>query len=131
MTLEIRPYRAEDRDGLIALVLPIQRDEFGLAITADDQPDLVDVPGFFARGASAFWVASDGAQLVGSAGLVDLGAGMAALRKMFVHAGYRGAPHRLGQRLLDVVVTAARARGVHALSLGPSEHLVAAHRFDE
>jgi N-acetylglutamate synthase-like GNAT family acetyltransferase len=128
--IDIRHYRPEDRDDLIALVLPIQRDEFGLAITAAEQPDL-DVANYFKGGASSFWIASDGARLVGSVGLLDIGDGMAALRKMFVHADYRGQAHGLAQRLLETLLAAARAGGIVEVLLGTTERFVAAHRFYE
>jgi N-acetylglutamate synthase-like GNAT family acetyltransferase len=128
--VDIRRYRPEDREGLIGLVLPIQRDEFGVAITAEEQPDF-DVPGFFRGGASGFWIASDGERVLGSVGLLDIGDGVAVLRKMFVHADYRGKQHGLAQRLLDTVFDAARASGVAEVLLSTHERFLAAHRFYE
>jgi GNAT superfamily N-acetyltransferase len=128
--IDIRRYRPEDHEGLIALVLPIQRDEFGLAITAAEQPDLA-VPDYFKGGASGFWIASDGARVVGSIGLLDIGGGMAALRKMFVHTDYRGKSHGLAQRLLETLLAEARAGGIVEVLLGTTERFLAAHRFYE
>lgn len=39
----IRPYRPGDADAVVGVILPIQREEFGVAITAADQPDLADI----------------------------------------------------------------------------------------
>lgn len=36
--------------------MTIQREEFGIPITAEDQPDLMDTAGFFRSGAGNFWV---------------------------------------------------------------------------
>jgi hypothetical protein len=36
-----------DRDDVLAFVVAIQRGEFGIEITAEDQPDLADVAGFY------------------------------------------------------------------------------------
>lgn len=35
--------------GVVSLILPIQRDEFGIAITLEDQPDLLDIRGFYLK----------------------------------------------------------------------------------
>lgn len=127
----IRRWRADDGAALVELILPIQREEFGLAITAEDQPDLADVRGFYGGGCGGFWVADAAGRIVGSIGLKDLGGGLGAIRKMFVAAGWRGREKGVGQRLLDGVLAQARAGGLAALYLGTAEALVAAHRFYE
>ncbi|HEU4408948.1 MAG TPA: GNAT family N-acetyltransferase [Polyangiaceae bacterium] len=129
--IEIRPYRPEDRAGLIALVSPIQREEFGVPITPEEQPDLVAVEDFFGRGASRFWVALDGATVVGAIGLLDAGEGLGVVRKMFVAAPYRGRGSGLAQRLFDALLERARERGLRALYLGSTARMQAAHRFYE
>ncbi len=69
---DIRPYEDRDRDAVISLVLPIQREEFGVEITAEEQPDLVDIPKFVRRGAGEFWVALEGERIVGTAALLEV-----------------------------------------------------------
>ena len=44
-TISIAPFTPADRDGVAQLIVGIQRGEFGIAITYDDQPDLKDIPG--------------------------------------------------------------------------------------
>jgi hypothetical protein len=91
LPVQILPYRDEHREGVRDLIVPIQREEFGIAITYDDQPDLKDIPGFYGRGNGAFWVAlSPASQVVGSIALVDIGNRQTVLRKMFVHRDWRG-----------------------------------------
>ncbi|KQS74553.1 GNAT family acetyltransferase [Rhizobium sp. Leaf384] len=142
----LRPARAGDESGIVALILPIQAGEFGFSITAADQPDLADIDGFYRRGRGGFWVADDGGRIVGTIALRDLGDGQGALRKMFVAASHRGASHRgsshrgssdrglgdgIAQRLLDILVQHAAANGFSVIVLGTTDRFVAAHRFYE
>ncbi len=77
----------------------IQKNEFGIPISLDDQPDLVMISDYYRQGNGNFWIATDGDTLVGSIALKDMGNGQASLKKMFVKAEYRGEPHRTGQKV--------------------------------
>jgi N-acetylglutamate synthase-like GNAT family acetyltransferase len=114
----------------VGLILPIQREEFGVAITAEDQPDLFDIPGFYQRGAGNFWLALRGGRVVGTVALVDIGDGLGALRKMFVHRDFRGQAG-VARALLDTLRVWARERGLRAIYLGTTAKYLAAHRFYE
>jgi GNAT superfamily N-acetyltransferase len=127
----IAPYTAADREGVGSLIVGIQRGEFGIAITYDDQPDLKDIPGFYQQGVGNFWVARNGAAVVGTVSLKDIGNARVALRKMFVDAAYRGREHGVAQRLLDTAIAWARAKGVKEIILGTTVKFLAAHRFYE
>ena len=126
--VDVRPYRAEDRDDVVALVSTIQRDEFGVPIAPEEQPDLVAIEDFFGRGAGAFWVALDGPHVVGSIGLLDVGNGSGVVRKMFVAAPYRGRAG-VATRLLEALLARAREGGLTTLYLGSVPSMHAAHRF--
>jgi len=127
----IASYLPGDEDAIIGLIVPIQAQEFGVAITAADQPDLRDIPGFYLPGAGGFWTARHDGRLVGTIAIKDIGGGIAALRKMFVAPGYRGAPYRTGQLLLDALLGHARGAGLRRILLGTTETFRAAHRFYE
>jgi N-acetylglutamate synthase-like GNAT family acetyltransferase len=114
-----------------ALIVPIQREEFGVDITYEEQPDLMDIPNFYQKGAGQFWVALDQDEVVGSIGLLDIGAGEAALRKMFVATAYRGAAHGVAARLLRTLLNHARENDLKTIYLGTTEKFLAAHRFYE
>jgi GNAT superfamily N-acetyltransferase len=129
--IAIDSFRPGDEDALIDLIVPIQSAEFGIPITAADQPDLRDIPGFYLPGRGGFWVARDGDAVVGTIALKEFGRDQGALRKMFVAAEYRGAPHRLGQTLLDTLLTDARSTGLRQIVLGTTDAFKAAHRFYE
>jgi hypothetical protein len=86
----IAPFSDADQQGVLDVILPIQQREFGIPITAADQPDLTDIPEFYQSGTGGFWVARSNGEVVGTVGLKDIGSGQAALRKMFVAARFRG-----------------------------------------
>lgn len=131
MTIRIVPFAQGHCLGVRDLILPIQREEFGIDITYEDQPDLQDVDGFYRKGSGEFWVALDAGNVVGSIALIDIGNRQAALRKMFVQADYRGAGQGVARALLDRLLAHAAASGIREIFLGTTSKFLAAHRFYE
>ena len=129
--IQIVPFALPQEEQVGALIVGIQRDEFQIAITLEDQPDLQDIPAFYQQGAGNFWVALSEGEVVGTVALLDLGNQQGALRKMFVHPGYRGPGHGVSARLLDTLLEWSRARGLREIYLGTTEKFRAAHRFYE
>lgn len=128
MAFLIHPFQPGLENQVLDLILPIQQVEFGVPITARDQPDLARIPEVYQAGRGGFWVGLDGARVVGSLGLIDFGSG-GALRKMFLHRDHRGSG--LAQALLDTALDRARTQGLQGLWLGTLPHMAAAHRFYE
>ena len=129
--IEIVPFASKYMKGVGALIVGIQRDEFHIPITLEDQPDLQNIPAFYQQGAGNFWVAISECEVVGTVALLDLGNHQGALRKMFVHASYRGPGHGVSARLLDTLLEWSRVRAVKDVYLGTTEKFLAAHRFYE
>lgn len=129
--MHIRRFEPRDLKAVVNVILPIQRDEFGFNVTLDDQPDLRIIPEFYQRNLGDFWVAEADGKIVGTIGLVDIGDGLAALRKMFVAAEWRGREHGIAARLLGLLLDTARERGIRAVYLGTTDRFLAAHRFYE
>lgn len=129
--LVISPYETKFQQQVIDLILAIQRDEFGIDITAAQQPDLMSITDFYQSGEGNFWLALDGGNLVGTIALRDIGNGNAALRKMFVAAPYRGKPFSTAQLLLETLVDWSRQKQIDRIYLGTTENFLAAHRFYE
>jgi len=129
--IRIVPFAVGHGDDVVALILTIQQAEFGIPITLQAQPDLLDIAGFYRRGDGNFWVALDGARVVGTAALLDIGQRQAALRKMFVAASHRGGGRGVAPSLLAALLAWARQRAVSELFLGTTAQFVAAHRFYE
>jgi N-acetylglutamate synthase-like GNAT family acetyltransferase len=127
--LSIEPFAGSAPDEVLDLILNIQRREFGLPITAADQPDLADIPGFYQQGRGNFWLARRDGVLAGTVALKDIGDQLCALRKMFVAQEHRGADKGVAAALLAAALDWARERGVRAVYLGTTERFLAAHRF--
>ena len=129
--IEVVPFAPSHHAGVIDVILSIQRDEFGVPITLDEQPDLLDIPGFYQLGGGNFWVALAVGEVVATIALRDIGDHQGALRKMFVKPAYRGKEKGVAQRLLEHLVSSATSAGIHDLFLGTIDAFVAAHRFYE
>lgn len=125
------PFAPADKQGVIDLILSIQRDEYGMAITVADQPDLNAIDTFYLTGDGGFWVARDQGRVVGTIALRDIGHRQGALRKMFVASDYRGRSTGVAQQLLDALLTRCRHHGITGIFLGTTDHFVAAQRFYE
>ena len=129
--MEVIPFRAAFRDEVLDLIVGIQRGEFAIDITAEQQPDLHDIPGFYQVRGGNFWVAVDDGRVVGTISLLDIGDRQGALRKMFVHRDSRGPHPGTAKRLLDALLDHARHREIREIFLGTTEKFLAAHRFYE
>ncbi len=129
--MKIRTYQEQDKHAVIKLILNIQQQEFGVEITAADQPDLNDIKHFYQQGTGNFWVALDQNQIVGSIALIDIGDQSVALRKMFVDRAFRGAQHGVAKALLDACHHWALQQGVRRIYLGTINVYHAAMRFYE
>ncbi len=125
----IQPFETKHQESVVKLILSIQREEFGIPITAEEQPDLNAIPTFYQTGNGEFFVAVSGAEVIGTIGLRDIGNGQAALRKMFVAASYRGSEHQVALKLLHRLLDHAAARQVSEIFLGTTEKFLAARRF--
>lgn len=60
------------------MILPIQQEEFGISVTLQDQPDVLDIQSFYQDNAGNFWVALRGEEVVGTVALLDIGNGQGA-----------------------------------------------------
>lgn len=116
---------------IINIILPIQQIEFGVPITLEGQPDLLDIETNYIKGGGGFWGVFDADQLVGTIGLINAGNGLGAIRKMFVKKEYRGKDKGIAQLLLDTLLDYCREHGINHLCLGTVDQLKAAHRFYE
>ena len=126
---EIAPWSPVDRDDVLAFIVAIQRGEFGIEITAEEQPDLADVGGAYQAGGGEFWVARADGEVGGTIAAIRIAEDAVALRKMFVGAEHRG--DGLAARLMETLVEWARREGVRTIYLGTTAVMSAAHRFYE
>ena len=127
--MEIVEYNDMYKQDIISLIVGIQHDEFGLPITAADQPDLANVTSFYMQDKGNFWLMLEQGQVVGTIALIDIGNSEAVLRKMFVHPAYRGSG--VAQDLLETLLEWCRSNGIRTVFLGTIDIMKAAHRFYE
>jgi len=129
--MHITPYNSHDNSVIVDLITSIQIEEFGVATSAEKQPDLLDIPNFYQQGAGNFWLAFVGEELAGTIAIKDVGDGVCALRKMFVKKEYRGKPHGIAAALMQTLVGWAEEHDVKEIYLGTVDVYHAAHRFYE
>lgn len=129
--IEVVAFSPELEQEVVDLIVGIQRGEFGIEISAEQQPDLREIPSYYQRGSGNFWVARVQSRVVGTISLLDIGDGQAALRKMFVHPAFRGRDPGTSLLLLDTLLAWAGKRGIREIFLGTTPFFHAAHRFYE
>ena len=128
---KIEPYSDTYKQDVADLIVGIQKNEFGIPINLDEQPDLKEISGIYQVDNGNFWVATVDKIVVGTIGLLSIGSHRGALRKMFVKKEYRGKEFGVGQRLLNTLLGWARQKGFSEIILGTTEKFIAAHRFYE
>jgi N-acetylglutamate synthase-like GNAT family acetyltransferase len=131
LLIEIRPFSPVYEKQIVDLIVAIQRKEFDIPITADDQPDLKNIPEYYQKGNGNFWVALHNDKVVGTVSLLDIGGNLAALRKMFVNRDYRGREIGTAQKLLEISLNWAITHGIRKIYLGTTPQFLAAHHFYE
>jgi ribosomal protein S18 acetylase RimI-like enzyme len=125
----IRPFTTTDQADVEALVLTIQRDEFGYDLTTDNQPDLKDVGAYFAGVGSAFWVAVADGKVIGCIGLEAIAGPVAVMRKFMVAQAWRGRELGVARALYDRFVDQARDNGAPLIALSTVSSTKAAQAF--
>jgi N-acetylglutamate synthase-like GNAT family acetyltransferase len=131
LSVIIVPFSGAYQQQVVDLILGIQAGEFGVSITVDDQPDLLDIGKYYQQDKGNFWLAVKGQKVVGTISLADIGNNQVALRKMFVKQGCRGKPLFIGQQLLDTATNWCKDRQIRQVYLGTVPHYYAAHKFYE
>ena len=130
-TLTIKPIYNDYCSQIIDIILNIQQVEFGLSITIEHQPDLLDIETNYHQGGGNFWGAFLGDELIGTIALINCGHHTGCIRKMFVKQAYRGKEFGTAQQLLEVLLQYCRDKHIPDIYLGTVHQLKAAHRFYE
>jgi GNAT superfamily N-acetyltransferase len=129
MEITIRSLTNVHCQQILGLILPIQQIEFKVPVTAEEQPDLLDIDTHYSATGGGFWGAFDGQQLVGTIALISTGHNAGALRKMFVQKEYRGKERGIAQKLFMTLKEHCVHSHITDLYLGTVEILKASHRF--
>jgi N-acetylglutamate synthase-like GNAT family acetyltransferase len=116
---------------IIDLILPIQQIEFGVPITIEDQPDLLDIESNYHATGGNFWAVFNDEKVIGTIALIGIGNEQGVIRKMFVNKDFRGREYGIAQQLLDNLIVYCQAENITDLYLGTVDILKAAMRFYE
>ncbi|WP_183564614.1 GNAT family N-acetyltransferase [Mucilaginibacter sp. SP1R1] len=127
----ITPLNNDYCEQIIDVILPIQQIEFGVPITLQDQPDLLDIETNYHKTGGHFWGAKHHDLLVGTIALIGFDRNAGAIRKMFVRKEYRGKELGVAQSLLNELIDYCRQKQITDVYLGTVDVLKAAHRFYE
>ena len=127
--ITIETYTDNHKKEVADLILQIQKYEFNIPITLEQQPDLNQIPSYYQTNNGNFWIAKNENQIIGTISLLDIGNHQGALRKMFVQQNFRGKEYEIGQKLLDTLIKWARIKGFTEIFLGTTEKFTRAQRF--
>ncbi len=131
MLITIKPYTKFYQEQVVNHILNIQQNEFGVPVSLQDQPDLLQIRDFYQTNNGNFWLALYNNQVVGTIALVVYENNRAAIRKMFVSKDFRGKSYKIAQNLLATLLNWAIDKNLQSLALGTVEKLIAAQRFYE
>ena len=127
----IEEYTDKYKNEVVKLIVDIQRQEFGVDLTVENQPDLQKIPTYYQIGNGNFWIAKNENGVIGTISLLDIGNKQGALRKMFVAKNYRGKDFGVGQKLLETLFLWANKKGIKEIFLGTTEQFLGAQKFYE
>ncbi|WP_288227255.1 GNAT family N-acetyltransferase [uncultured Enterococcus sp.] len=126
--VKIVPFEEKYTQEIVDLIIPIQREEFNIQLTVEDQPDLLRIQEEYINTGGNFWVALFDDKVIGTIALVRLENHCGAIKKMFVTKDFRG-EKQIGRKLLDTLVNYCKEQGYERLYLGTVEVLKAAQKF--
>lgn len=112
----IQIYQSQYKQAVIDFILTIQREEFNLAITLEDQVDLLKIETFYQQRKGNFWIALEEEKVIGTIALLPFDFKIAAIRKVFVERNYRN--QGLGKKLLYTTLNWAKEKELEKLYLG-------------
>jgi len=131
MDIIIKTLNNQDSQAIIDTILPIQQVEFGVNITLNDQPDLLNIEEFYILKGGNFWGASVENEICGTIGILRFSKNAGAIRKMFVKREFRGKEQGIASTLLETLIQYCKANGIKDIYLGTIGTMDAAIRFYE
>lgn len=101
----ITEYDDRYKEEVIKLILHVQNVEYGVGISVEEQPDILDIQSNYIKDGGNFWVAlNDHNEVVGTIGLQKKTSEVAILKKFFVYEDYRGKKLGIGTRLYEALL---------------------------
>lgn len=125
----IVPYREAYRQPVIDLVLHIQNVEAGIALSLEEQPDLLAIEQAYVEPGGGFWVALDErGEVAGTIGL-QVRQGHGIMKKFFVREDARGREVGLSAGLYGALLEHARSAGLRSIILDTPSVAERSHAF--
>lgn len=123
----IKTYEPKYKDEITRLILHIQNEEAQLCLPYSEQPDLIDIEGYFLNDGGNFWVAfSEEGLLLGTIALKKAGEG-GILKKFFVKRDFRG--KNVGRALYEKLAGFCHAEHLRWLLLDTPSVAKRSHAF--
>jgi GNAT superfamily N-acetyltransferase len=121
----IRPFRPEDKPGIVAIIEAVYRD-YNYVMDFDHfDADLADIQTTYQDAGGEFWVADHCGAIAGSVGVVPHGGDTCELKRLYVGKARRR--RGLATRLLATARGWAMSRGYRRMILWSDVLLTAAH----
>lgn len=126
----IKIYEDRYKKEVIDLILHVQNDEYGVGISTEEQPDILDIQSSYINDGGNFWIAlNDNDEVVGSIGLQKKTNEVAVLKKFFVYKEYRGKEFGIGISLYQALIDFAKQQGVSKIILDTPSKATRSHGF--
>jgi N-acetylglutamate synthase-like GNAT family acetyltransferase len=126
----IAVYSDRYKEEVIKLILNVQNVEYGVGISVEEQPDILDIQSNYIKDGGNFWVAlNDKGEVVGSIGLQKKNNEVAVLKKFFVYEAYRGKEFGIGARLYETLIDFAQKHKFSKVILDTPSKATRSHSF--
>ncbi|WP_342043593.1 GNAT family N-acetyltransferase [Bacillus sp. OTU2372] len=117
-------------EEVINLILHVQNVEYGVGISVEEQPDILDIQSNYISDGGNFWIALNGnGEVVGSIGLQKKTNEVAVLKKFFVYKDYRGKEFGVGTGLYKALLDFANKQGFSKVILDTPSIATRSHSF--
>ncbi|MEH7549438.1 GNAT family N-acetyltransferase [Neobacillus vireti] len=118
------------KEEVINLILHVQNVEYGVGISVEEQPDILDIQSNYISDGGNFWIALNGnGEVVGSIGLQKKTNEVAVLKKFFVYKDYRGKEFGVGTGLYKALLDFANKQGFSKVILDTPSIATRSHSF--
>ncbi|AIQ68695.1 GNAT family N-acetyltransferase [Paenibacillus graminis] len=123
-------YADKYKEEVIKLILHVQNDEYGVGISVEEQPDILDIQSNYVKAGGNFWVAlNENGDVVGSIGLQKKTDDIAVLKKFFVYKDYRGKELAIGTGLYETMLDFAQKHRFSKVILDTPSKATRSHSF--
>ena len=125
--IHIIPYEAHFQRQVVSLILYIQNRENHLHLTLTDQPDFLDIEGYYLKAHGGFWIAEENGKVIGTIGCKRMNDSGCVLKKFFVHREFRG--RKIGLQLYNTFLAFCHGQHLHQIVLDTPSIATRSHRF--